>query len=260
MPTSRERDRWAASLKRIEHHDPASRNYAGPRLADLGVTALRDATWAHYGPGTNQRDAGACTSGTAVDVLMSRPLYSRRVGIFDDDFMFRLYQLITARDPFGGQWYYDRIVDQFHVQGHGNDTGSSWRGMWVAMRELGLIDRVEWGFGGDHGRELMLRGPVAIGIPWRSRMFDPEPDGRIRYLGDVVGGHEIAATRLRVAERRIWIRNHWLGDDGKPWGVKGLAWMSFDDYDAALADGGDQAQFLRTSAWKPPGKIVFPSA
>jgi hypothetical protein len=259
MPTTSERDRWAESLKRIEYHDPASRNYAGPRLAQLGATQLRDITWPHHGVGTNQRNVGACTSGTAVDLLMSRPLWLHRFA-FDDDFMFRLYQLITARDPFGGQWYFDRIVDAFHVAGHGQDTGSSWRGMYVAMRELGLIDRVEWGFGGDHGRELMMRGPIALGIPWRSAMFDPESDGRIRYKGDVVGGHEIGVVRLRVEARRLWIRNHWVDDSGKPWGVKGLAYMTWDDYDAALAEGGDQAQFLRTTAWRAPASIVWPAA
>jgi hypothetical protein len=259
MPTPSERDRWAESLKRIEHHDPASRNFAGPRLADLGVPELHDVTWPHYGPGSNQRNVGACTSGTCVDLLMSRPLWLRRFR-FDDDFLFRLYQLITARDPFGGQWYYDRIVDLFHVDGHGQDTGSSWRGMWHALRELGLVDRVEWAFGGQHGRELMLRGPLAIGIPWHSGMFDVEADGRIRPRGEVVGGHEIGVTRLRVASRRVWIRNHWVNDDGSPWGINGLAYLTWDDYDALIADNGDQAQFLRTPAWRAPSSIKFPAA
>jgi hypothetical protein len=259
MPTTRERDRWAASLKRIEYHDPASRNFAGPRLADLGAAALRDVTWAHHGPGSNQRNVGACTAGTVVDNLMSRPLWLHKF-TFDDDALFRFYQAITARDPFGGQWYYDRIVDDFHVEGHGDDTGSSWKGMFNALRDMQLADRVEWAFGGQHGRELMLRGPVAIGIPWHSGMFDPDSEGRIRPKGDVVGGHEISAVRLRVEARRVWIRNHWINDDGSPWGVGGLAFMSWDDYDSVIADGGDQSQFLRTTAWRAPASIVWPPA
>jgi hypothetical protein len=251
--TPADRDDFARSLGRIEFHDPASWDYPVPRLADVAPTVtLHDVTWPHYGDGTNQRNIGACTAATATDLLMTRPLWRRRLGVFDDEFMFRLYDLITKRDPFAGEWTYDRIIDLFRVLGHGQDTGSSWKGMFAALRERGLVDRVEWAFSGDHGREAMLRGPLALGIPWRSRMFDPEPDGRIRYTGDVVGGHEIGVLRMRVAQRRMVIRNHWINRDGTPWGIGGLAYLSWDDYDAALEDGGDQSQFIRTPAWRPP--------
>lgn len=245
--TPADRNRFARGLGRIQQHDPASRGFAIPRQ---GAT-LRDVTHAHHGIPSNQRNAGACTAFTCGDMLMTWPLW-RHGDVWDDDRDFRLYGRITALDDFPGAWTFVRIVDEFTVEGSGEDTGSSSVGMWRALKEAGTVDRVEWAFGLDHALEAIMRAPLAVGIPWRSAMFDITSEGQVKYTGDVVGGHEIMFGRMRVAQRRLWFLNHWLDQDGTPWGVKGWAWMSFDDFGQALSEGGDVAQFLRTSAWKPP--------
>jgi hypothetical protein len=250
---SSDRDRFAQALGRVQQHDPASRDYPAPRLAEIpqAPPVLRDVTHPHHGVDSNQRNAGACTAATCDDYSMTHPHWRSR-DPWNDERMFKLYELITRLDDFPGEWRFLRILDDFHVEGSGEDTGSSSIGMWRALKSLGQYDRVEWAFGGQHGREAMLRAPLCVGIPWRSAMFDPTGDGQVRYTGDVVGGHEIMFARMRVSQRRMWFLNHWRNQDDTLWGIRGWAWMSFADYDQAISEGGDQAQFLRTAAWKPP--------
>lgn len=255
--TTSDRDRFAHGLGRIQQHDPASLNFPAPRLAELAEAAqvppvLTDVTHAHHGRDSNQRNAGACTAATCDDYSNTHPHW-RKGDEWDDPRMFGLYGRITALDDFAGTpWTFVRIVDDWHVEATGDDTGSSSIGMWRALKEAGEFDRVEWAFGGEHGREAIKRAPLCVGIPWRSAMFDPTSEGQVKYVGDVVGGHEIMFARMRVSQRRLWFLNHWLNQDGSLWGAGGWAWLSFDDYDKAVGEGGDQAQFLRTSAWKPP--------
>jgi hypothetical protein len=221
-------------LGRVVEHDPRSRAYAVPRLADLGQDEpLRSTGWWHYGPVLDQGD-GACVAFTGGDLLNSRPLRGTRspTTLWNADRCLDLYADVTALDDYPGTWRRD---------GTGQDTGSSALGLYRALKARGEVTRIEWAFGLRHALEALMRGPVAFGIPWRSDMFTPDAEGRIRYSGDVVGGHELAGFRLQVRLERVWLLNHW----GPDWGRNGWCWMTWDDLGQALAEQGDAAQLIR---------------
>jgi hypothetical protein len=244
---------WRPGFGRNVEHDPRSFNFPAARLgAPQAPTELHDVTFTHHGDVLDQDGVGACTAFTLGDLLHSAPIYrAARVRDVDRAWCFRAYALETTVDPFAGAWVFDGMVDG-QPTGHGDDTGSSSLGMFRAGKQLGVISRVEWAFGLRHALEAMVanRRPGALGIPWRAAMMTPDSDGRIRYTGTVEGGHEIAALRLRVADERVYIFNHWLMPDGTPWGRKGFAWLSWDDLGQALEEQGDFAQFY--APWETP--------
>lgn len=230
------------SLGRLQQHDHRSLDFKIGRAA--APRPLHDVTHRFHGGVRQQANIGACTYFALGDYYSAEPTYRRHErDQWTNERCFAGYALETQLDDpdIPGQWFFDGMNDDGTANGHGDDTGSSSIGMWRTAKQQGVATRVEWALGLEHTLEALLDTPISIGIPWKSAMFTPDPDGLVHYTGDTVGGHQITIMRMRVKQERVLIPNHW----GADWGVDGWFAMTFDDLGQALEDGGDASRFYR---------------
>jgi hypothetical protein len=111
------------------------------------------------------------------------------------------------------------------------------------MQTDGVISEYRWCFGiADVRRALLTHGPVVIGVPWYSEMYETRIDGTVKMGGELVGGHCLFLNGYHPAklvngtprEMFRW-RNSW----GSSYGINGSAWIATDDLASLLADQGE---------------------
>ena len=166
----------------------------------------------------------------------------------------------TPRDPDGfADFIYRRaqLIDEFE--------GENYSGTYVlagakAMTEVGLVREYRWAFSLEDVIDTVLaKGPVVVGTPWYSGMYDPQ-GGVLRVSGDVVGGHCYLVVGYRVAppetggEDALVIQNSW----GSDWGTGGTALVTLTDMRTLLAQGEAAVITRRSYGWKiySPKKIL----
>ncbi len=202
-------------LGRSVNHDERSKAYP----AALAPT-YKAVWWPHYGPVINQGQIGSCTGNALVDCLMTGPLYRQGRNLSEPDAV-RAYERATQIDPFPGQYPPD-------------DTGSDGLDACKAGVEFGWLKGYTHAFGLDACLRALTLGPVMIGIPWYTSMFNPGPGGVLTVSGTVAGGHEVALTAI-TASGMVRILNSW----GSSWAVSGTAFLRFADLAALLGQNGD---------------------
>jgi hypothetical protein len=105
-----------------------------------------------------------------------------------------------------------------------------------AAQQLGRISAYHWALDLDDVlRTLSFVAPVVLGVWWFEGMENPDGSGYIHVTGDRLGGHCICLRAVDPGRKRVTLRNSW----GKAWGMKGDAYLSFDDLDRLLADQGE---------------------
>lgn len=111
------------------------------------------------------------------------------------------------------------------------------------MQEEGVIGEYRWCFGiTDVRRAILSAGPIVIGVPWYSEMYETHPDGIVKMGGDLVGGHCLFINGYHPAklvngvprEMFRW-RNSW----GKSYGINGSAWIVMEDLTSLLDEDGE---------------------
>jgi hypothetical protein len=108
--------------------------------------------------------------------------------------------------------------------------------MALEMRARGWCGEFRWGRTLAELIAALAVEPVLLGLDWYSAMFAPERrTGRIRVAGDVVGGHELVANGVNYRTRMIRLKQSWGRDHGR----QGFVYLSFDDAERLIADGGD---------------------
>lgn len=214
-------------LGRGVQHDERSRAFAFTAPERL---ELRDVAWRRrVGPYDQGADVmfggilyhglGSCTFNGLAGALSTLPHHHR---FRSQQRITEGYAAATAIDPFPGTFPPD-------------DTGSS--GLAVAKVALsrGWISRYDWAFSFDAVLQSLMLYPGITGTVWRSQMFHPDPDGRVRIGGSDAGGHEYEVYGVDVQNRRLWCWQSW----GTDWGIGGRFWLSWDDYRELLAADGD---------------------
>jgi hypothetical protein len=115
-------------------------------------------------------------------------------------------------------------------------SGSSVLGGAKACMMRGLIGGYYWAFLLD---ELVLglghQGPAVLGVRWYDGMAQPDRMYRIKPKGRVQGGHAILARAVDVEYELIMLHNSW----GPDWGKEGRCYITFDDMDKLLNEGGE---------------------
>lgn len=121
------------------------------------------------------------------------------------------------------------------------------------MKEKGLISEYRWCFSIDELRDAVVNiGPVVIGIPWYSGMYDVRhvmEKGKDSYAlveisGDLVGGHCITVTGYDFETKMFRWRNSW----GKWYGIGGSAYIKEEDLNSLVANRAEMCIPIKTDA------------
>lgn len=205
-------------LGRHVEHDERSRSFA---FAAPQPMPVRDVVWRRLVPAYDQGNLGSCTANALCGALSTRPYRHRFVS--QHRTIIPVYSEATRLDTFPGDY-------------PPNDTGSSGLAVAKAALRRGWISRYEHVFAFDALLQALMVGPVIVGTDWHVGMFNAEPDGRVRPIGNTAGGHEYQAFGVDATERRIWFFNSW----GTGWGVGGgRFYMTFADFVDLLSNQGD---------------------
>lgn len=213
-------------LGRHVNHDSKSRRYAFKRSADpRTLTSKRHLILV---PMMRQR-IGSCTGCASFANLGGEMFWRTLGGKFDGinaeaalDYAEHIYARATELDPWEGTWRPD-------------DTGSDGLSAAKALKEMGFISGYEHAMGLDATLNALAKQPVMIGSAWLSGMWEPAADGKITVSGYEEGGHEYLLDEIDVQNRRAWIWQSW----GQEWGLRGRAWLAWDDLGKLLANYGD---------------------
>lgn len=196
----------------------------------------------YFDPTTRTRiSLGSCTgnAGTANlsygDFWPTALAYLSTVDTdFNEEYAVQLYSAATAIDPWEGTYPPD-------------DTGSNGLSIAKVLQRRGVISGYQHATSLDAVLTALQTQAVIVGTEWRSDMFHPDSDGRLRITGSVAGGHEYVLDAVDVQNRRVWMRNSW----GVDWGLSGRAWFTWDDFATLLAADGDCTVFVPVSQPAP---------
>lgn len=194
-------------LGRHVEHDDRSRDFDARRLARR---AVRPVLWPRYSPIFGQGKVGGCTGMAQSGILGCAPWCGDPL-MFGINEAFWLYAGATRNDAFPGWWPQE-------------DTGSSPLAAAKTARDLGMIKGWATAFATADMVNALMHGPVVWGTVWTEAMFDPEPDGRVRPLGAVAGGHAFVCRGYDPSKRQFLCDNSW-NDDGTVWGPLGGSFL-----------------------------------
>jgi hypothetical protein len=188
-------------------------------------------------PCFDQGDLGSCTANAALGCMMTEPFAAINVTYGEPDCV-KLYEAETKLDD-------SQIPGEYPP----NDTGSTGSWSMMALEQQGVIKSYHHTRSLFTALRLLNRGPVSVGVTWYESMFTPtqvntSPDGDTGFFlnvdehSEVAGGHQVCVTANDVEHQRVLIRNSW----GTTWGDQGHAWLTWNDLDLLLHEGGDVVQ------------------
>lgn len=213
------------ALGRLEQFDERSRDFPVRALV-AAEKKPRSYTWACE-PRLDQGRDGSCVGFAWAHEIAARPV----CGFASDEMGRLIYREATRIDPWTE-----------------NDAGpdmsfgtSVLAGVKVAM-SLGHYTGYRWAFGlEDLIMAIGYVGPVVLGIPWTTDMFKPNAEGVIRLGGGDAGGHAILANGVDLRRKMFRLHNSW----GPRWGLNGECFISFEDMDTLLHQGGEACIAVR---------------
>lgn len=229
-------------LGRTLEHDPRSWDFQHPR----GELVRKNVFHALNAPHLDQGRVGSCEGNTAAEwlncakALKNRRAYNAKIAdprysdYLKERDAVRLYSAATN-------------LDNDQIPGHypPSDTGTSGVGIAKALQNAGAITRYNWTFTWASFLAALQLQPVMLGTNWYDSMFEVTSTGYVvtpkRSKANPVqpvGGHAYLAHVLDFKNERIGCTQHWVNDDGTPWGVKiggywGF-WLDFLDAEQLL--------------------------
>lgn len=126
---------------------------------------------------------------------------------------------------------------QIHDQWEGeNYDGTSVRAGAKILKHVGVIKSYNWAENIDDViKALKYIGPMVVGTRWYANMSKPNASGLIKPSGGAQGGHCYLLNGIDEELGLIRIKNSW----GRSWGVDGRAYITIDDFEDLLNDGGE---------------------
>lgn len=111
----------------------------------------------------------------------------------------------------------------------------------------GVSESYRWAFDiNDIVATVGYHGPIIIGVNWYSGMFTPDETGFIHVTGNIQGGHCLLLRGVIIEKNAFLLHNSW----GEVWGNKGTCYISFDDMQRLLIEGGDFCIPVKRGWWK----------
>lgn len=217
------------SLTWRSRHDPRSLSF-GVRALLAGSAPLTDHVWP-VGPVLDQGTEGQCVGCAVVDAANVLEL----AGHHHDG------ELLDITDAAA---IYKRAQKLDEVPGEAYSGTSVLAGMKAGV-ESGLFGGYRWAFGTrDVAQAVLQVGPVVVGVPWLSGMYDTGPGGLVQITGDAKGiGHCLAVVGIRLKGPQgqpgpffVW-QNSW----GPSYGDGGLGYIHHRDLAALLHGTGEAA-------------------
>ena len=211
-------------------HDPRSRLWsARAAIAATGGPITRRIRRWREGPVLDQGREGACVGFGWTGEVMSTPVAVRLAD--PDTYARNLYRAAQRIDEWAGENY----------------EGTSVLAGAKVVLGYGMIREYRWAFGIDDLIDTVCTlGPVVIGIPWLSGMYDTRPSGMVEVAGQVVGGHCVVVTGYHPGIRLAgegWFARHevlrWRNSWGTGYGLNGSAYVKAADLASQLAQSGE---------------------
>lgn len=111
------------------------------------------------------------------------------------------------------------------------------------MKQKGFIEEYRWCFNIADIRDAVIsEGPVVLGVPWYSGMYQTSEDGRVILSGKKVGGHAILITgynpKMKFGDKYLEVfrwRNSW----GESYGINGSGWIEAKLLNKLIKEGGE---------------------
>lgn len=211
----------------VSNHDEESRNFPVSALASS--VPRRAKLWRPGRERLDQGREGACVGFAWTGELISSPNRTKLAN--GDGFALELYREAQRLDVWPGENY----------------SGTSVLAGAKASQKAGYIGEYRWAFGIEQVIDALISvGPVVIGIPWLSGMYETRPSGLVEVSGDVVGGHAITLTgyhpRMRIRGEGWHIRHEiikWRNSWGKGYGRCGDGYIRKDDLARLLSQDGE---------------------
>jgi len=227
-------------LGRHVGHDPRSLRYPF-RAPGLPLTNAR---WsADNDTILDQGNLGSCTGNATTGSLIcsanSNPLHARlsatQISTLTEALAVKIYSRATEIDSYSGTYEPD-------------DTGSDGLSVAKAAQEMGLISSYSHCFTWQDAVTALTVSPIIVGINWYSGFDDPDSSGLVHRAGTIRGGHEICFDEVDSDNKLVWFRNSWSDQ----WGVRGRACMTWDTFNAILAEDGDATVLAPLAVPVPP--------
>lgn len=209
-------------------HDPRSLKYLVRNR--LTVTEIVPRFWT---PGAvlDQGYEGACVGFGWTGELIAKP---------------RPHTVSPERGNQYARDYYYRCKEIDEWEGVDYEGTSVLAGAKVA-KELGYITEYRWATSITDVRDSVIQeGPVVIGIPWLSGMYETRRSGLVEVTGDEVGGHCILLTgyhpRMRIVGEDWYSRYEvfrWRNSWGTGYGKSGSGLIRAEDLRDLLSGWGE---------------------
>lgn len=210
-------------MGRLIEFDEKSKEY--PIRTLVKAKERRSYTW-RCNKTLDQGPSGACVGFGLAHELISRPAEVKDIGYRD---AIALYHAAQREDMWPGGAYEGAV--EFY------EGTSVLAGMKVG-KKLGWYEEFRWAFSFE---DVILgvgyNGPAVIGVSWHDSMFEPDQFGYIRPTGTPAGGHCVLVRAVNVRHKFFTIRNSW----GEDWGINGDCYITFNDLNALLYNGGEAA-------------------
>jgi hypothetical protein len=153
----------------------------------------------------------------------------------EDNILNEVYFATLAHPLWNVDQFYNKLKLNDGIPGTNYD-GSTVRAGAKVLRELGILEEYRWAKDvNEMATVLLTMGPVVCGTTWYNNMFNPDANGLIKVGGGPAGGHAYVINGVDTVKKLFRIKNSW----GQDWGVKGHAFISFDDFAGLMANGGD---------------------
>jgi hypothetical protein len=222
--------------------DPRNANFPLAAIVETDESLLPNAaTWLTSRKALDQGNTGTCVGHAGRGFLDHPPVVQVKPG--QPPTQWDLYRGCVLRD-----WWTENDDEALLPDRHpGMDFGTSTLALLKTMQALGLIGEYRWAWDVETCSRFLrmqgpnfkdrLGGPIVVGSYWLESMFNPTREGilRVEPASGIAGGHEWLLKGANRSKAMFRMRNSW----GTSWGLKGEAWISFEDFEWLLEHGGD---------------------
>lgn len=212
--------------------DPRDRKYlmaAHPKVSEIVTTARK--RWSYRHKALDQGDTGTCVGHAWKHYLMAAPIEHR---FQEAPSAFEIYDIATKLD----EWPENDndTARQFGTSVRAGAKAVQSKGLLKEYRWLYTADEIETFICGQNAEGKHIGGPVVIGVPWYTGMFQINTAGFVNISGIIEGGHSVLILGADPVSHNFDLINQWAD-----WGLdnRGDFRMTRDTLDRLMQQDGE---------------------